>query len=122
MELDPGVAGCLGPRQLPGVPLHERFGVGGDVEVLVQTGIRLADLGLAVLEQQPERSWARKPVKSNRMTTRRSGSWSRRRALHIDHSATNGSRFSGAISSQRAPHSPRVSHTLNRSWPEHVSW
>jgi hypothetical protein len=35
------------------VPLHECFGVGGDVEVLVQSGIRLADLGLAVLEQQP---------------------------------------------------------------------
>jgi hypothetical protein len=53
VELDPGVAGGLLPGQLPGVPLHERFGVGGDVEVLVQTGICLADLGLAVLEQQP---------------------------------------------------------------------
>jgi hypothetical protein len=29
------------------------LGVGGDVEVLVETGIGLADLGLAVLEQQP---------------------------------------------------------------------
>ena len=35
------------------MPLHERLGVGGDVEVFVQTGIRLADLGLAVLDQQP---------------------------------------------------------------------
>jgi hypothetical protein len=30
-----------------------RGGVGGDVEVFVQPGIGLADLGLAVLEQQP---------------------------------------------------------------------
>jgi hypothetical protein len=48
-----GSRGGLLPGQLAGVPLHERFGVGGDVEVLVQTGIGLADLGLAVLEQQP---------------------------------------------------------------------
>src|SRR4029453_15160295 len=53
VELDPGVAGGLLPGQLPAVPPHERFGVGGDVEILVQTGIGLADLGLAVLEQQP---------------------------------------------------------------------
>src|SRR4029450_11231145 len=53
VELDPGVAGGLLPGQLPGVPLHERFGVGGDVEILVQTGIGLANPGLAVLEQQP---------------------------------------------------------------------
>ncbi len=52
MELDPGVAGGLRPRQLPEVPLHERLGVGGDVEVL-GTGIRPADLGLAVREQHP---------------------------------------------------------------------
>ncbi len=53
MELDAGVAGRFRPGQLPSVPFHERLGVGGDVEVLVQTGIGLADLGLAVLEQQP---------------------------------------------------------------------
>jgi hypothetical protein len=62
------------------------------------------------------------PVKSNRMTTRWPGRRSRRSALHIDHNATNGSRFSGAISSQRAPHSPSASQTLNRSWPELVRW
>ena len=53
MELDPGVAGCLRPGELTGVPFHEGLGVCGDVEVFVQTGVRLADLGLAVLEQQP---------------------------------------------------------------------
>ena len=35
------------------MPLDERFGVGGDVEVFVEAGVRLADLGLAVFEQQP---------------------------------------------------------------------
>ena len=35
------------------MPLHERLGVGGDVKIFVQTGIRLTDLGLAVLEQLP---------------------------------------------------------------------
>ena len=35
------------------MPLDEGFGLGGDVEVFVETGVRLADLGLAVLEQQP---------------------------------------------------------------------
>ena len=35
------------------MPLHECFRVGGDVEVFIQSGIRLADLSLAVLEQQP---------------------------------------------------------------------
>ena len=48
-----GRRGLPRPGELPGVPLHERFSVGADVEVLVQSGIRLADLGLAVLEQQP---------------------------------------------------------------------
>src|SRR4029450_2936901 len=38
VELDPGVAGGLLPGQLPGVPPHERFGVGGEGEILVQTG------------------------------------------------------------------------------------
>src|SRR5262249_12841682 len=55
------------------------------------------------------------------MTTRRSGSRSRRSALHIDHRATKGSRFSGAISSQRAPHSPSDWQTLKRSCPADVS-
>ncbi len=35
------------------VPLHERLGVGRDVKIFVQTGIRLTDLGLSVLEQLP---------------------------------------------------------------------
>ena len=53
VEPDAGVAECLGPGELAGVPLDEGFGLGGDVEVFVETGVRLADLGLAVLEQQP---------------------------------------------------------------------
>src|SRR5262249_52958196 len=53
VELDPGVAGCLRPGELTGVPLHERLRVGGDVEVFVQSRIRLAELGLTVFEQQP---------------------------------------------------------------------
>src|SRR4029450_11720139 len=53
VEPDAAVAECLGPGELAGVPLDEGFGLGGDVEVLVEAGVRLADLGLAVLEQQP---------------------------------------------------------------------
>jgi hypothetical protein len=53
VELDAGVAGCLGPGELAGVPPDEGFRVGGDVEVFVESGVGLADLGLAVLEQQP---------------------------------------------------------------------
>ena len=33
-----------------------------------------------------------------------------------------GHRYQLTSSSQRAPHSPRVSQTLNRSWPELVRW
>jgi hypothetical protein len=35
------------------VPLHESLGLRRDVEVLVEAGVRPADLGLPVLDQQP---------------------------------------------------------------------
>src|SRR5262245_15502445 len=46
VELDPGVAARLRPREPAGVPLHEGLGVGCEVEVFIETGIGLADLGL----------------------------------------------------------------------------
>src|SRR3546814_13461868 len=42
VELDPVLAGGLGPGELAGVPFDERFGFRRDVEVLVQGGVRLA--------------------------------------------------------------------------------
>src|SRR5262245_6788633 len=53
VELDASLAGGLGPGELAGVPLDERFGVRRDVEVLVETGVRLADFGVAELDDQP---------------------------------------------------------------------
>src|SRR5262245_38859740 len=53
VEPDAGVAERLGPGDLAGVPLHEGFGLRSDVEVFVEPGVRLADLRLAVLDQQP---------------------------------------------------------------------
>ena len=53
MELDAAVAGGFGPAELAGVPFDEGFGFRRDVEVLVEAGVRLADLGFAVLDQQP---------------------------------------------------------------------
>ena len=103
VELDAALARGLGPGELAGVPFDEGFGFRRDVEVLVEAGVRLADLGVSELDEQPIALARGRPVKSKRMTTRRSGSRSRRSALHIDHRATKGSRFSGAISSQRAP-------------------
>jgi hypothetical protein len=54
VELDTSVAGGFGPGELACVPFDEGFGVRGDVEVLVEAGVLLADLGLSVLDQQPE--------------------------------------------------------------------
>ena len=45
MALDTAGAGGFGPGALPGVPLDEGFGFRRDVEVLVDAGVRLADLG-----------------------------------------------------------------------------
>src|SRR4029434_1350100 len=54
VELDAAVTGGLGPGELAGVPFDEGFGFRRDVEVLVEAGVRLADLGVSVLDQQPE--------------------------------------------------------------------
>jgi hypothetical protein len=51
--LDAAVAGGLGPGELAGVPLDEGFGVRRDEKVLVQAGVRLANLGVSTLDEQP---------------------------------------------------------------------
>src|SRR5262245_51573553 len=51
VELDAVLAGGLRPRELAGVPFDEGFGFRRDVEVLVEAGVRLADLGLAALDE-----------------------------------------------------------------------
>lgn len=53
VELDAAVAGGFSPAELACVPFDEGFGFRRDVEVLVEAGVRLADLGVAVLDQQP---------------------------------------------------------------------
>jgi hypothetical protein len=118
---DARVAGGLRPGQLSGVPLDERFGVGGDEEVFVEAGIGLADLGLAVFEQQAVPLVGPEAGEVEANDNALGGKAVRAERVAIDHSTTNGSRFSGAISSQRAPHSPRVWQTLNRSSPDVVS-
>ena len=51
VELDAAVTGCLGPGELAGVPFDEGFGFRRDVEVLVEAGVRLADLGVSELDE-----------------------------------------------------------------------
>src|SRR3546814_20193465 len=53
VELDAAVAGGLGPGELAGVPFDEGFGFRRDVEVLLEVGVRLADLGIPELDEQP---------------------------------------------------------------------
>jgi hypothetical protein len=53
VELDAALAGGLGPSELAGVPFDEGFGFRRDVEVLVKAGVRLADLGVSELDEQP---------------------------------------------------------------------
>ena len=50
VELDAVIAGGLSPRELAGVPFHEGFGFRRDVEVLLEAGVRLADLCVSVLD------------------------------------------------------------------------
>ena len=45
------VAGGLGPGELASVPFDEGFGFRSDVEVLVETGIRLTDLGVSKFDE-----------------------------------------------------------------------
>jgi hypothetical protein len=40
----------LGPAELAGVPFDESFGFRRDEEVLVEAGVRLANLGVAELD------------------------------------------------------------------------
>src|SRR5678816_740713 len=51
VELDAALAGGLGPGDLAGVPFDEGFGFRRDVEVLVEAGVRLADLGVSELDE-----------------------------------------------------------------------
>ena len=51
VELDAALAGGLGPGELAGVPFDEGFGFRRDVEVLVEAGVRLADLGVSELDE-----------------------------------------------------------------------
>src|SRR5262245_11523022 len=53
VELDAAFARGLGPGELAGVPLDEGFGFRRDVEILVEAGVRLADLGISALDKQP---------------------------------------------------------------------
>src|SRR5688500_12826089 len=53
VEFDAAVARGLGPGELAGVPFDEGFGIRRDEEVLVEAGVRLADLGLSELDEQP---------------------------------------------------------------------
>ena len=53
VDLDAPLAGGLGPRELAGVPFDEGLGVRRDVEVLVEAGVRLANLGVPELDEQP---------------------------------------------------------------------
>jgi hypothetical protein len=53
MELNAAVARSLGPAEPAGMPLDEGFGFRRDEQVLVETGVLLADLGVAALDDQP---------------------------------------------------------------------
>src|SRR5688572_8594021 len=53
VDLDAAVASGLGPGELAGVPFDEGFGIGRDVEVFVEARVRLADLGISELDDQP---------------------------------------------------------------------
>src|SRR5262247_2921806 len=59
VELDAALASGLGPGELTGVPFDEGFGFRRDVEVFVEAGVRLADLGVSALDQQPKALAAR---------------------------------------------------------------
>ena len=53
MQLDAVAARGVNQRELAGVPLDEGFGFRRDEEVLVETRVRLADLSVSVLDEQP---------------------------------------------------------------------
>src|SRR5262245_57023611 len=51
-----GPRGWLGPGELAGVPLDEGFGFRRDVEVLLEAGVRLADLEVLRRNLKPTRT------------------------------------------------------------------
>jgi hypothetical protein len=51
VELDAAIAGGLSPGELAGVPFDEGFSFRRDVEILVEAGVRLADLGVSELDE-----------------------------------------------------------------------
>jgi hypothetical protein len=51
VELDAALADGVGPGELAGVPFDEGFGFRRDVEVFVEAGVRLADLGVSELDE-----------------------------------------------------------------------
>src|SRR5688572_13157221 len=53
VELDAALARGLGPCELAGVPFDEGFGFRRDVEVLVEAVVRLADLCVSELDEEP---------------------------------------------------------------------
>jgi len=53
VDLDAALTGGLGPGEVAGVPFDEGFGLRRDVEVLIEAGRRLADLGVSELDEQP---------------------------------------------------------------------
>ena len=53
VELDSTVTSGRCPADLAGVPLDKGFGFRRDVEIFVEAGVHLADLGVSVLDQQP---------------------------------------------------------------------
>ena len=51
VDSDAALADGSGPGEVAGVPFDEGFGVRRDVEVLVEAGVRLADLGVSELDE-----------------------------------------------------------------------
>src|SRR5574341_301351 len=85
-ELDAGLAGGLGPGELAGVPFDEGFGFRRDAEILVETGGRLADLGVPELDEEPVALTARTA-----------------RELEADHDAS----IREPVSTERVAHRPQ---------------
>src|SRR5512134_3672620 len=61
VESDAVLAGGLGPGELAGVPFDEGFRFRRDVEVLIETGVCLADLGVSELDKKPIALTSRPP-------------------------------------------------------------
>src|SRR5262245_12181438 len=53
VELDPLVSDGFRPGELAGVPFDEGLGLGRHIEVLVEAVVLLADLRVAMLDQEP---------------------------------------------------------------------